>query len=43
MEFAAFVADRLSLTRDQPVDPRGSNTIQSEFERRRAAVQRKYI
>ena len=43
MEFAAFIADRLSLTRDQPVDPRGSNTIQSEFERRRAAVQRKYI
>ena len=43
MEFAAFVADRLGLTREQHFGPGRPRAVQSEFERGRAAVQRKYI
>src|SRR5271170_1935558 len=43
MAFAAFVADRLGLAREQPFHPRRSNAIQAEFERGRTAVERQYI
>src|SRR5271156_6473099 len=43
MAFAVLVADRLGLAGDEPFDPRRSHAIQSEFERGRAAVQRKHI
>ena len=39
-EFAFLVADRFGLSSEQDINACGSDVIQSEFERRRAAVQR---